>query len=441
MTHKVISIVIIVCAFLFAGIDVQAQLFEKLQKKAKESAERTLERKVDEKTEEETEKAFEKVFEGEEENNENRSGNPNPNTNSKENSNTVDQPGKSGGQPKIETAGGNKDISRGSSFFPDGTIIFSDDFALDAKGDFPSKWHTNAGGEIILIDGEKALRMYPNGTYIPDMDPLPDNYALDFDLTTANLDYEGLSGSSFRIQLVDQMDLNGRADNGAELSFSLWAKSSQTGTIHVYNWGSDVMKINNRLNYQMGPYLNNTVHFTVVKNKKRMRFYVNNEKVIDIPSLLQNNAGKYIQIHVKGTSKAMDHIAAIHNFKIMEEGLDVRAMLMKGGFSTNKILFESGSDKLQASSYSILDKIGNAMVSEGNLHVMVIGHTDSDGDDAFNQTLSDKRAKAVKKYLEEKFNISPGRLMTMGKGESDPVADNASAEGKAQNRRVEFKTL
>jgi OOP family OmpA-OmpF porin len=107
----------------------------------------------------------------------------------------------------------------------------------------------------------------------------------------------------------------------------------------------------------------------------------------------------------------------------------------------DKILFESGSDKLQASSYSILDKIGNALASEANLHVMVIGHTDSDGDDAFNQTLSDKRAKALKKYLEEKFNISPGRLMTMGKGESDPVADNASAEGKAQNRRVEFKTL
>ena len=69
-----------------------------------------------------------------------------------------------------------------------------------------------------------------------------------------------------------------------------------------------------------------------------------------------------------------------------------------------------------------------------------IGHTDSDGDDAKNLLLSKKRAAAVKVKLVS-MGIAAIRLTTDGKGEAAPVADNSSAEGKAQNRRVEFKKV
>ena len=71
---------------------------------------------------------------------------------------------------------------------------------------------------------------------------------------------------------------------------------------------------------------------------------------------------------------------------------------------------------------------------------MIIGHTDNDGDDAKNLLLSKKRAAAVKVNLVS-MGIAASRLTTDGKGESAPIADNTSAAGKAQNRRVEFIKL
>jgi OOP family OmpA-OmpF porin len=65
----------------------------------------------------------------------------------------------------------------------------------------------------------------------------------------------------------------------------------------------------------------------------------------------------------------------------------------------------------------------------------VTGYTDSVGDEAYNQQLSERRAQSVAEYLEAK-GISSGRLSAIGMGEADPVADNGSAEGRAQNRRV-----
>lgn len=76
-----------------------------------------------------------------------------------------------------------------------------------------------------------------------------------------------------------------------------------------------------------------------------------------------------------------------------------------------------------------------------NLEVIVaVGHTDSIGTDAYNQRLSARRADAVKKYLVGK-GIEANRIYTEGKGESQPVADNRTAEGRAKNRRVEIEVI
>jgi outer membrane protein OmpA-like peptidoglycan-associated protein len=70
--------------------------------------------------------------------------------------------------------------------------------------------------------------------------------------------------------------------------------------------------------------------------------------------------------------------------------------------------------------------------------IKIIGHTSSDGDDAANMELSKQRASAVKEYLVKEFSIDAARIETEGKGETKPVGDNKTKEGKAQNRRVEF---
>lgn len=127
----------------------------------------------------------------------------------------------------------------------------------------------------------------------------------------------------------------------------------------------------------------------------------------------------------------------ISNLKITSIGNDLRTQLIEEGtFTTSNILFASGSDKIQGSSYSILDEIVAVLETDAS-SFLIIGHTDSDGNANANLTLSQKRAESVKNYLVSK-GIATSRLRTDGKGQSQPIASNDTVEGKAQNRRVEF---
>lgn len=103
------------------------------------------------------------------------------------------------------------------------------------------------------------------------------------------------------------------------------------------------------------------------------------------------------------------------------------------------INFETNSAVLKESSKAVLSNLGMLMQTEPDLKLRVKGHTDSDGSDLYNLELSEKRALAVKAYLEEQFEIAEARLRAKGMGEAIPIAENNSAVGKAANRRVELE--
>lgn len=102
-----------------------------------------------------------------------------------------------------------------------------------------------------------------------------------------------------------------------------------------------------------------------------------------------------------------------------------------------QIQFETGSAIIKAESYSQLDEILKSSVVAEGLKVGVYGHTDNVGKEAANQTLSEQRANSVKNYLISK-GIATERIESKGFGSSQPIADNGTAAGKAQNRRVQI---
>lgn len=104
----------------------------------------------------------------------------------------------------------------------------------------------------------------------------------------------------------------------------------------------------------------------------------------------------------------------------------------------NGIQFETGKSTIKSSSNSILDQVVDVMNENPSYDLAIHGYTDSQGDDAVNQKLSEDRAAAVKNYLVKK-GVADSRLQSFGHGENDPVADNTTAAGRAKNRRVEFK--
>jgi len=210
-----------------------AQILGKLKKKAEKAAERTVERRVEKETSKKTDEVLDEVFE---ENG--KKPQKDKNSTSKEEKSTG------------SSSRNNANIVTGSQFFPDGTIVFEEQFKQDAQGDFPAYWETNSGGEIILANGNKALRMYPNGTYITKTGNLPENYALEFDLITDNLDYKGLSGSQFGVHFSNEKSLN-KPKSGAKFAFSLWKGSTTCNQLLVESWGKVSTKINNKIPFKI----------------------------------------------------------------------------------------------------------------------------------------------------------------------------------------------
>jgi outer membrane protein OmpA-like peptidoglycan-associated protein len=101
------------------------------------------------------------------------------------------------------------------------------------------------------------------------------------------------------------------------------------------------------------------------------------------------------------------------------------------------ITFAVNSGDISASFYPVLNSVALVLKEYDKTMVEVAGHTDSDGSDAYNQQLSERRAGSVASYLTSQ-GIRGDRFITVGAGESRPIASNATPEGKAQNRRVEI---
>ncbi len=108
------------------------------------------------------------------------------------------------------------------------------------------------------------------------------------------------------------------------------------------------------------------------------------------------------------------------------------------GFIAQNILFETSSAKLRTVSYSGLNQVAKLMAENPELKLNIDGHTDNKGNAESNMILSQKRADAVKAYLESR-GISADRMTATGHGQEEPVSDNETAEGRQENRRVELK--
>lgn len=104
------------------------------------------------------------------------------------------------------------------------------------------------------------------------------------------------------------------------------------------------------------------------------------------------------------------------------------------------VAFASNSSQLSSASYKVLNENAAMLLANPTVRAEVVGHTDSQGDDAYNQWLSLRRAEAVRNYLVSR-GVASSNLSARGAGETSPVADNATAAGRALNRRVELKIL
>jgi len=120
--------------------------------------------------------------------------------------------------------------------------------------------------------------------------------------------------------------------------------------------------------------------------------------------------------------------------------VDIKGCEIKGKIELPGVNFESNSDRLLPSALGVLNDAAATLLKNPTIKVEVAGHTDSDGAAAYNESLSARRATTVRDYLASK-GVAMDRMTTRGYGESEPIADNGTRAGKAQNRRVVLRVL
>jgi NitT/TauT family transport system substrate-binding protein len=131
--------------------------------------------------------------------------------------------------------------------------------------------------------------------------------------------------------------------------------------------------------------------------------------------------------------------------KVEEPKVAAKAPSAKDRAIINKqiqIHFTPGSDEIMPGSFFVLDALGETMTSFGNTYLRVEGNTDATGSPTSNMALSERRALAVKNYVLKNFpNILPARFQTIGRGETNPIAPNATEAGRQLNRRTDIKVI
>ncbi|WP_040281149.1 OmpA family protein [Psychroserpens damuponensis] len=321
-------------------------------------------------------------------------------------------------------------------------LLFFEDFANDFIGDFPSRWNTNGSGEVVKINKVEGKWLQLKSGYnihlIPDIIELPEDYTIEFDVLAEGLDNKTSSTGRLSVILSDNNKFNRGIEHYIEVSIPFGQYAAFDFRVKNF-FNKDEGDINSAIKGDIRKEVLNQPHVSISVTKKRFRLWVNEIKHIDIPRLIEvENVLDHLKFQITNFKDGKEHIF-ISNLKVAKGGVDLRRKLLsEGKISTNGILFNSGSANIKPQSYGIIRQISQVLLQDESIKLMIVGHTDADGNDDTNLKLSKSRSEAVKEALINVYKIDGSRLVSEGKGESEPIADNTSPEGKAQNRRVEF---
>jgi len=335
--------------------------------------------------------------------------------------------GKSGGTPAFQS------YSK-FDFVPGEKVIFYNDFTDGNIGDFPIQWNTTGSGEVVtnnLFEGRWFNITNGDGATILD-EPiiLPENYTIEFDVVPQkNQDNGNNVAWSFNVLSTSKpKDIDyglarpGDAAIRFDFAYTTYYHSYYRDGTPELSGNTDKVRLLADKKYKISVWV----------QKERIRLYVDQTKVFDLPKAMSKNY-KYNMVRFdRGT-------AMFTNFRIATGLPDVRNKLItEGKLVTYGIYFDVNKDVVKPESFGTLKEIAAILNEVPDVKVKIIGHTDADGQDAANLDLSKRRAASVKAELAKNFGVNADRLITDGMGESQPVAPNDTPVNKALNRRVEF---
>ncbi len=309
-------------------------------------------------------------------------------------------------------------------FVPGDKVIFYDDLKDEEEGEFPYRWNLERGVfEIARMGGEYWILCTDDGYILPKMPtgPLPEKYTVELEFYSAGPDF---TVPYYYIHWLDaSSEKIGRFEfsSGTHTTLSLLRNNLASKTLTE-------------------PLAKGTHTMRIMATKRSIKCYVDQIRVANVPKV-EGFSPVGFKVRMYPYKDEGNH-CMIKSFRFAEGGKSMREQLDETGrIVTHGILFDPDSYVIKAESYKTLKNIGRLFEDDPALKLSIEGHTDSDGSDDHNLTLSQNRANAVRSYLTAKFGVAAAQLEAKGWGESKPLDTNDSAEGKANNRRVELVKL
>ena len=314
-------------------------------------------------------------------------------------------------------------------FVPGTEIIFEDDYRGEKNGEFPSRWDITKGtvemaqfGEDMVVYFRKTNANVPEAI-LPLLtnrkeDYLPEEFTVEFDCYFYDKKIDNYTYYLFLYDVKNQMKI-------LSPSKPIRINFNQI----TYDLGGDLYPGQNAMKPTAG-----WRHVAVSFNKRALKCYLDDTRLVNIPNIEFNPTGVMLSAgNVAGNGKPF-----IKNVRIAKGAVPLYdKFLVNGKFVTTGIKFDVNKATIKPESMGTINYVVKMMTDHPELKFSVEGHTDTDGEDAANQKLSEARSKSVLETM-VKLGISSDRLTSKGHGESKPMASNDSPEGKAQNRRVEF---
>ena len=309
-------------------------------------------------------------------------------------------------------------------FVPGERVLFADDFTKDNVGDFPKRLEFVKGNmEVAEWKGSRWLRATTDGQFeIPLPENLPERFTVEFD-------HVGVASSWPHVTL----NFGGKRDADRSLdqvAFHTWDGNSDMSAGGVFAGDGTVRAKGRVKDAQNKPFT-----ARIMVDGRYAKVYMGGTRVANVPNASLGRSNKIFIMF----DASEDNPAYFANIRVAAGGKNLYdAIAAKGRVATQGIYFDTGSDRIRPESAPTLKEIASMLAEHADLKLTIEGHTDNVGAAASNQSLSEKRAAAVRQYLIDNHAVDAARLTAKGLGSTKPSASNDTPEGRQNNRRVEL---
>jgi OOP family OmpA-OmpF porin len=310
-------------------------------------------------------------------------------------------------------------------FVPGDKVLFEDHFENEQDGEFPSRWQLKNGQAVMnKIEGQPAFFLI-EGSYAT-VAPRMKTESYLSDPFTVEYDYYAVPGAYALQTMFYYMDKAEGYQKEAHLTLDrAGAMFTGEGVDFKKSLPEDIGEEN---------FMNKWHHVAIAYKNQQLKIYVDQYRVLMVPDTKHS----YERIEFAGyAEEKLPQI--IRNVRIASGGNMnmVGKKFTESKLVTHGINFDYNKASIRPESMGTLNMIATIMKENPDIKFEIGGYTDADGEDQYNLKLSEQRAKAVLAQLVT-MGVDQSRLTAKGYGEGNPISDNSTPEGKANNRRVEF---